>query len=143
MAASVKTVTMERTFKRSFSSLDSIFGFVTKVVSNEGANERTDFCVKLAVEELFTNMVKYNSKSASDITIRAASQGGTLVVELIDSDVDPFDPANADEAGIDEPLEQRRIGGLGLRLVRSVVDRISYEYKDRKMTVTVVKQLER
>jgi anti-sigma regulatory factor (Ser/Thr protein kinase) len=137
------TMTMEKTFKRDFSSLDPIFRFVTKITSSERANERTDFCVKLAVEELFTNMVKYNSKSATDITIRAASQGGSLVVELIDSDVDPFDPATADEAGVDEALADRRIGGLGLRLVRSVVDRITYEYKNRTMTVTVTKQLER
>jgi len=134
---------MEKAFKRDFASIDPIFLFITQIVSKEGANERTDFCVKLAVEELFTNMVKYNRKGTGDIVIRAANDKGALVVELIDSDVDRFDPATADEAGIDEVLEDRRIGGLGLRLVRSVVDRITYEYKDRKMTVTVVKQLER
>ena len=133
---------MDKAFKRDYGSLDNIFGFLTDALAKEGANETAAFSVKLATEELFTNMVKYNTGSRADITIRIAKADGSLTVDLIDNDVDPFDPANADEAGVVDSIEDRRIGGLGLRLVRSVVDKISYEYKDRRMTVRLVKQLE-
>jgi serine/threonine-protein kinase RsbW len=131
---------MEKTFPREFNSLDQIFGFVTERLTDGGADEATLFSIKLATEELFTNMVKYN-EAGNEITIRIDITEGTITVELIDVDVDPFDPDNADEAGVEEKVEDRRIGGLGLRLVRSVVDRISYEYKDRQMTVRLTKQL--
>ena len=134
---------MERAFKRDFGSLDQIFGFITEILSNEGANEGFAFSVKLAVEEMFTNMVKYNTGTGSEITIRADNRDDTLVVELVDDNVEPFDPASAVEASIDDAIEERQIGGLGLRLVRSVVDKITYEYKDRRMTVRLYKQLER
>ena len=135
---------MEKAFRRDYSSLDQIFGFIHEALESENANETVEFALKLATEELFTNMVKYNAGSASQIRIRIGSRRGALVVELIDDDVDPFDPGDADLAGVDEAVEDRRIGGLGLRLVRSVVDRISYSYecKDRRMTVELVKQLD-
>lgn len=136
---------MEKAFRRDYSSLDQIFGFINEALESENANETVVFALKLATEELFTNMVKYNAGSASQIRIRIGSRSGALVVELIDDDVDPFDPNDADLAGVDETVEDRRIGGLGLRLVRSVVDRISYSYecKDRRMTVELVKQLDK
>ena len=133
---------MEKAFKRDYSSLDDIFGFITEALVKAGANESVAFSMKLATEELFTNMVKYNSGPGNAITIRVDNIDGRLTVELVDEDVDPFDPSAADEASTDEAIEERRIGGLGLRLVRSVVDKISYEYKNRTMTVRLVKQLE-
>jgi serine/threonine-protein kinase RsbW len=134
---------MEKRFERQFDSLDPMFGFLTEAMSREGANEGVAFSVKLAVEELFTNMVKYNTGSGGEILLRIATRDDTLVVDIIDFDVDPFDPGSAREASVDDPIRQRQIGGLGLRLVRSVVDKITYEYKDRQMTVTLVKTLER
>jgi anti-sigma regulatory factor (Ser/Thr protein kinase) len=134
---------MERTFRRDYGSLDQIFGFINEALASQNADEAVVFSIKLATEELFTNMVKYNTGSGNQIKIRTSVRSGELVVELIDDDVDPFDPNDADVARIDEAVEDRRIGGLGLRLVRSVVDRLSYEYKGRRMTVTLVKQLGR
>jgi anti-sigma regulatory factor (Ser/Thr protein kinase) len=133
---------MERAFDRDYSALAHVFDFVGGALAGDDAAEAAVFSIKLAVEELFTNMVKYNKGSESQITIRIQRRGGALVVALIDEDVDPFDPDEAETAVADGAIEDRPIGGLGLRLVRSVVDRLSYEYKDRKMTVELVKQLE-
>jgi len=133
---------MERAFERDYASLDQIFDFVHEAVAGDDAAEAVVFSIKLAVEELFTNMVKYNTDSDSQITIRIRRRSGALVVALIDEDVDPFDPNEADVADVNEAIEHRPIGGLGLRLVRSVVDKLSYEYRDRRMTVELVKQLE-
>jgi anti-sigma regulatory factor (Ser/Thr protein kinase) len=133
---------MEKAFRRDYGSLDQIFAFINEALASEEANETVVFSINLATEELFTNMVKYNAGSGGQIKIRIRISDGALVVRLIDDDVDPFDPNAADMASVDDAVEDRRIGGLGLRLVRSVVDRISYEYKDRRMTVELVKQLE-
>lgn len=132
---------MKETFPRNLDSLDRIFEFVTGGLNERNADDATLFSVKLATEELFTNMVKYNSGAGKEITIGMDVSGGTITVELIDDDVDPFDPETADEADIGGGVEDRRIGGLGLRLVRSVVDKITYEYEGRRMTVRLTRQL--
>ena len=133
---------MEQVFKRDFASLDAIFGFTNEFLGRERVSDEAAYAVNLAVEELFTNMVKYNTGGGGEITIRITKDRGDLTLQLVDTDVDPFDPAGVKQVDPTSPIDARRPGGLGLHLVKSVVDRISYEYKDRRMTVTIVKGLE-
>ncbi len=95
------------------------------------------------VEEIFTNMVKYNRGSANRIQIGISRDDDRVVVRLTDFDVDPFDPANAPDVDVDLPLEARVPGGLGLHLVKSLADKLTYEYADRVMRVSVVKRIQR
>jgi anti-sigma regulatory factor (Ser/Thr protein kinase) len=62
-------------------------------------------------------------------------------MQLIDTGVDPFDPASLDTVNVDAPLEERVPGGLGIHLVRALVDDLAYAYADREMKVTVTKRL--
>jgi serine/threonine-protein kinase RsbW len=133
---------MEKAFTRDFGALDDVFGFVGEFVEREKISEAVAFSLNLAVEELFTNMVKYNSGGGEGIRIALRKEGRTVCLQLVDTDVDPFDPASAPEVAVDRPLDERTPGGLGLHLVRSVVDKITFEYNDREMKVTVVKNLE-
>ncbi|MDH3215893.1 MAG: ATP-binding protein [Candidatus Krumholzibacteria bacterium] len=134
---------MQESFTREFDSLDEIFAFINRFLATEGLDEKVTFPIDLAVEELFTNMVKYNTGGGNEISISIGKRDDAVVLELIDFDVDPFDPSKAPQANVDDAIEDRRIGGLGLRLVRSVVDKITYEYKNRQMKVSVFKKLER
>jgi anti-sigma regulatory factor (Ser/Thr protein kinase) len=95
------------------------------------------------VEELFTNMVKYNTGGGQAIEIRMEMRSGSLRIELVDDDVEPWDPNEAPAVEIDRPAGERTPGGLGLYLVRSFVDELKYEYTDRQMKVTAIKNLER
>jgi serine/threonine-protein kinase RsbW len=134
---------MEEKFERDIESLDGIFAFIGRATSTRAVPESVTLSIHLAVEEIFTNMVKYNTGHGGDISIRVMIDGTRLIVQLVDVDVDPFDPDAQEAVGIDKPLEDRKIGGLGLHLVRSMVDKVAYEYKDRRMKVTVIKNLER
>lgn len=134
---------MEQTFKRDFGALDEIFALVARFVGDNQIDEAVTFSINLAVEEIFTNMVKYNTGTQEDISIRIDRGRGSVTLELVDRDVDPFDPESAEGQPTDRPIEERKPGGLGLHLVKSVVDKVAYEYADRQMKVTVVKNLER
>jgi len=54
----------------------------------------------------------------------------------------PFDLSEAAPVDIHLPLAQRKVGGLGLHLVRNLVDELRYEYDDRTLSVTAIKNLE-
>ena len=54
--------------------------------------------------------------------------GGGVEVTLVDRDVEPFDVTRAPDADVRAPVEARRPGGLGLHLVRRMVDAIEYRY---------------
>jgi anti-sigma regulatory factor (Ser/Thr protein kinase) len=94
------------------------------------------------VEELFTNLVKYSRGGKREIQIALAREADRLVVSLTDFDVEPFDIRSVPDAKIDLGIDQRKPGGLGIHLVRRMVDEIDYRYEDGRSTTTFVKSLE-
>jgi len=88
------------------------------------------------VEELFVNMVSYNTETVKDILIEMRRIERGIEVSLTDYDVERFDPTVAGEVDIDAPLAERTPGGLGLYLVLKMADSIHYEYHDRKSKIT-------
>ena len=133
---------MEKKFKRSFDEIKKIVAFANLVFEDEGIDPSLRYIVDLAVEELFVNMVSYNTESSRDILIELHGIENGVEVSLTDFDVERFDPTNMPDVDVDAPLEERTVGGLGLYLVLKVVDSIHYEYKDRESKITFKKMVE-
>jgi len=129
---------------REIASLDEIFEFLEEFVDGQGVDERTALCINLVAEELFTNMVRHNQGGGDEIVIRVDRVDGQLRLELIDTDVEDFDPETVDVVPVKSGIEGRRPGGLGIHLVRSMVDDLKYDYQaeDRRMRISVTKTLE-
>ena len=121
-------VGIHRSFERSFDSIEPIFAFTADAFARQGIDPEFLPVVDLAVEELFTNMVKYSTMSSAAVRIDLARIEGGVEVTLTDYDVEPFDVTQAPDADTELPIEQRKPGGLGLHLIRRLVDSIEYEY---------------
>lgn len=128
-------------FKRSLASLESIFVFVEKFVASEKIAQAEAFALNFAVEELFANFVKYNPTSKADIHLRLEKKGREIKLEIIDPDAEPFDVTQAAKVDTQQALKDRQIGGLGLHLVKEMVDSIEYEYKNKQSKITLTKIL--
>ena len=135
-------VTTTRDFDRSIGSLADVFVFLDESLGVREVDERSRLVLHLAVEELFTNMVKYNANSARQIGVCVRSDDDRVRVELVDPDTEPFDPTALGPVDTTRPIEQRKRGGLGIHLVRTMADGIDYQYEGREMTVSVTKNLE-
>ena len=133
----------ERTFPKALASLDGIFAHLESFYRSELIDARTSLSLSLVVEEIFTNLVRYNTVSRNPIVLRIEREGDQVRLELVDHDVDRFDPSTLPEVNVDAPMAERKPGGLGLHLVRAIVDHISFEYENRVMRIAVVKNLER
>ena len=133
---------MQRDFRREIAALEDIFRSVDEFLANEKVDTRTALTTKLVVEELFTNLVRHDVGGLDRVHVSLEREGGRLIIQLRDFDVDPFDVSEAAPVDIHLPLAQRRIGGLGLHLVRNLVDELRYDYDDRTLSVTAVKNLE-
>jgi phosphoserine phosphatase len=117
-------------FARSFDALPALVAFTADFFAHGGVDTSLLNTVDLALEELFTNMVKYSPGGAPEIGIDIATLPGGVEVVLTDYDVERFDVTEAPEARVDVPIEQRRPGGLGLHLIRRMLDAVEYEYSD-------------
>ena len=97
------------------------------------------FKLNLVLEELGVNIVNY-SGATGDIEISLASDEERVTVEISD-DGRPFNPLLDQETpDISAPLGNRPIGGLGIHLVRSMMDEMSYSREDGKNKLAMTKR---
>ena len=131
----------QRAFKRSLDSLLGIVAFTAEVFARERIDHGLLHSIDFALEELFTNMVKYSAMSDADVRVEITPIDGGVEVTLTDYDVDAFDVTKAPDVDIELPIEQRRPGGLGLHLIRRLLDSIEYEYieQNRQSRITLRK----
>lgn len=100
------------------------------------------FKVNLVLDELSVNVVSYGS-GASEIEVSLASDADEVRLEIAD-DGQPFDPLNeASEPDIEAPLEERPIGGLGIYLVREMMDELYYSRENGRNRLAMVKRKNR
>jgi len=97
------------------------------------ADPRTAYRVRLVVEEAVSNVIKYGQAGSAPRTLDVAvvCQKPTFVIRIED-DGHPFDPTLAASPDLDVPIEDRRVGGLGLHLIRSMADDATYERRDNR-----------
>jgi len=129
---------MQRKFKRDFDELKNIVTMTETVFQEMGLNPELRNVVDLATEELFVNMVTYNTETNEDILIEMVPHALGLEVRLTDYDVERFDPTGVSSVDVDAPLDERTPGGLGLYLVMKMVDSIHYEYRNRQSKITFI-----
>ena len=95
------------------------------------------------IEEWFTNLVKYSRGGSPEILLELERDGDLLRLSLSESGVAPFDIRTMPDVDVDRDIRDRKPGGLGIHLLRKMVDDIRYEYTDGHSTTTFVKALER
>ena len=98
--------------------------------------------LNLALEEAVSNVIMYAYPQGSDglVDIEAVITEDRLKFIISDSG-QPFDPTAAPEADITLDVEDRPIGGLGIFLVRNIMDEVHYERADGKNLFTMIKKL--
>jgi anti-sigma regulatory factor (Ser/Thr protein kinase) len=127
---------MNKRYGRSFDNIQEIVSDTERFFAEERINNSLRMKVDLSVEELFVNMVSYNTETDQDILIEMRCIDSGIEVSLTDFDVERFDPTLAADVDIDAPLSERTPGGLGLYLVLKMADSIHYQYKDRISKIT-------
>lgn len=131
-------MTASKKFTRSVDELQNIVSFTHDFFEQSGIDASLRYIVDLCVEELFVNMVSYNTETSSEILIEMSPHEHGIEVSLTDYDVDRFDPREVKPVDVDAPLELRSAGGLGLYLVLKMADSIHYEYRNRTSKITFI-----
>lgn len=134
---------MTREFPKRIDSLESIFEFLAKFTASNGVSDDVLRDLQFGVEEIFTNLVKYNSESANDVTVELALTDKRVILSLLDQDVHSYDLTKTPPVDITTPLHERTPGGLGIHLVKQMMDDVLYEYDDRTAKITLIKHLEK
>jgi len=134
--SAMKGEIMRNEYQRSYVELSRIVSDTEKFFTTHGVSTSLRTAVDLCIEELFVNMVNYNTETDALILIEMQTAEGGITVSLTDFDVERFDPTELVEVDVNAPVSERVPGGLGLYLVLKMVDSIHYEYSNRQSKIT-------
>ena len=116
--------------------------FIDSVAEEAGIDFATAMSLNLALEEAVVNVMQYAYPKGTHgtVDIRAVAAGEMLKLIISDSGT-PFDPTKKEVVEVTQDRETRQIGGLGIHLIREIMDSISYEYANGKNVLTMCKKI--
>ncbi|MBO7590418.1 MAG: ATP-binding protein [Prevotella sp.] len=118
--------------------------FVDMVCEEVGMDMAVAIQMNLAMEEAVVNVMSYAypADTVGDVTIEAVTTADQLQFTITDCGT-PFDPTAKEDVDTTLSAEERPIGGLGIHLVRQLMDSITYERIDGKNVLTLRKKFDK
>ena len=124
------------------SEISRLNGFIEEIGEEFGLTPDVVFNLNLVLEEAVVNVINYAYPKEDHqwIYLSAKLQDGTIILVLTDTGKE-FDPTMAPEADITLSADEREIGGLGIFLIRQIMNEVRYERIDGKNVLTLEKRL--
>jgi anti-sigma regulatory factor (Ser/Thr protein kinase) len=124
--------------KNRLSELETLYRNLEQFGNSLGLSEKTIFRSKLALDELFTNIISYGYTNNDEhwIEITVSHENETLILRIEDEGIF-FNPTENERTGLECSLEECEIGGLGIHITKHFMDDISYQRCGNKNVVTL------
>lgn len=122
-------------------SIPTVSAFVEGELEKLGCPFKELAQINIAVDELFCNIASYaypDSKGQASVTVEAP-EPQMVSVTFEDGGV-PYNPLEKPDPDITLSAEERKIGGLGILIVKKTMDSMDYKYEDEKNILTIVKK---
>ena len=123
--------------------VSDLSGFVDRVCEAAKLNDDLSMQINLAIEEAVVNIMNYaypkGVKGIVNVDASISEKGLRFVIS--DSGI-PFDPTTKAEVDVTLPAEERGIGGLGIHLIRQIMDIVNYERIEGRNVLTLIKRIE-
>jgi serine/threonine-protein kinase RsbW len=128
--------------RNSFSELDTLGQKLRQFGGELGLSSKALFQICLAVEEIVGNIISYGytDDALHWINITISHKQGILIMRLEDDGI-PFNPLWAQEPDCECPVEERKVGNLGIHLCKKVMDEMNYERFGDKNILILKKDL--
>ena len=135
--------TKNLTLPNDVQEVPQLAAFVEDICEVAGIDMGTTMKMNLAIEEAVVNVMNYAYPSGvkGEVRIKAEVHEG-YVEFLISDDGTPFNPTEVEDADTTLSAEERKIGGLGIFLVKHFMDIIEYKYEDGQNILTLRKNLQ-
>jgi anti-sigma regulatory factor (Ser/Thr protein kinase) len=130
----------EITVAATIEQIPVLVDFIERLMGLAGFDSRKIMELQLAVEEACTNVAKYAYPDKGGTIHIAARVYGDRLELIIEDEGTPFDPTIHIVALSQDDAKDRPVGGLGIHLIRCYVDGMSFEFRDGKNALTLVKK---
>ena len=133
----------ELTIDATIENIPIVTDFVNEQLGGLGCSVKIQRQIDIAIDELFGNIAlyAYNPETGTaTVCVELTEEPLAVIITFINNGV-PYDPLKKDDPDIVLSAEEREIGGLGIYMVKKSMDGISYEYKDGKNILSIMKKL--
>ncbi len=120
--------------------LPQIIDFIGESAEETGVDPDARFDLQLAGEEACTTIIEhaYGGRGGT-LEVCFEARGRDVVITLRDSG-EPFDPSDVSQPDLNQPLEEREIGGLGLHLMNQLMDEVRFSFGPEGNTLVMIKR---
>ncbi|MBR6072086.1 MAG: SpoIIE family protein phosphatase [Acholeplasmatales bacterium] len=134
-------ITESRIFEADVKELDNLFEYSSQLLRLLEFSNRDIIMINTALEEVFVNVANYaydkeKEKGTVEITL---SRHGDYVTFVFKDNGKPFNPLEKADPNITASSEEREIGGLGIYMVKKIMDEVDYEYVNNQNVLTLKK----
>lgn len=133
----------ELTVAASIDNVSAVTEFVDEQLEALDCPMKAQMQIDIAIDELFSNIAFYaygEGEGEATVRFEAVDSPRAVRITFIDSGI-PYNPLSAEDPDVTLSAEDRKIGGLGIFMVKKSMDTVEYVYQDGKNMLTIQKNL--
>ena len=133
----------ELTLEATIDNIPAVTEFVDRELEALGCPMKAQMQIDVAIDELFGNIAYYAydpETGPATVQVEVAKDPLAVIITFIDRGR-PFDPLSEKDPDVTLPIEDRKVGGLGVFLVKKTMDDVNYEYKDGQNILRIRKNM--
>ncbi|MCL2480265.1 MAG: ATP-binding protein [Spirochaetaceae bacterium] len=119
-------------------NMDEVLDFINEQIKD--CPPRIQHQIGIAVDEVFSNIASYAYHPATGSVAVRITVDSDINIEFEDSGI-AYDPLSADTPDISLPAEERKIGGLGIFMLKKLMDSVEYRRKENKNILSIKKKI--
>ena len=124
-------------------ALETVNAFIQEKLESINCPKRAKMQMMLAVEEIFVNISSYAyhpEVGLAEVGVDVNGDPSTVTIRFLDQGR-PFNPLEKPDADITLSAQEREIGGLGILLVKRIMDQVDYAYENGRNILTIKKEI--
>lgn len=133
----------EITLDAKLGNLDEVLAFVDSRLEELECPVKAQMQIDVAVEEIFVNIASYayeGQPGSATIRMEVRQNPKSAEITFLDRGI-PYNPVEKEDPDVSLPIEKRRIGGLGIYMVKKSMDEMLYERRDGYNILTIIKKI--
>ena len=133
----------ELTLPAAKENIPDVIDFVNRELESVGCPMKTEAQIDIAIDELYSNIANYGcDENSGEVTVllETETDSRTVTITFVDNGR-PFDPLSRPDPDVTLKARERKIGGLGIYMVKKSMDDVCYEYREGKNILTIRKTL--
>ena len=133
----------ELTLPATVENIETVTDFVNEYLDEIGCSMKAQMQISVAIDEVFSNIAHYAyapAEGEATVSVDFDEELNSVVLSFTDTGV-AYNPLAKDDPDVTLSAEERQIGGMGIFMVKKLMDDLSYEYLDGKNIFTVYKKI--